>query len=70
MAHYRLYCIDKRGGFFRCEDIEADADEEAIDKAVALHGGHAAELWSGARFVRVFAAATSELRGDAVAAKC
>jgi hypothetical protein len=54
MLHYRLYCIDSRGHFFRCEEFAADGDEEAISLSAELRGRHAAELWSGKRIVKAF----------------
>jgi hypothetical protein len=57
MPHYRLYCIDAAGRFFRCEEIEAPDDAEAARLSIALRGSHAAELWSGARLVTSFEAA-------------
>ena len=54
MAHYRLYCVDSRGHFFRCEEFEAEGDEEAVGRSAELRGGFAAELWSGKRMVKVF----------------
>jgi hypothetical protein len=56
MVHYRLFCIDPEGRFFRCEEIEAADDGEAARLSVALRGAHAAELWTGARIVTSFVA--------------
>ena len=54
MPYYRLYCIDGRGHFFRCEEFEAEADEEAVGRSEELRNGAAAELWSGKRMVKAF----------------
>ena len=59
MPHYRLFCIDTAGRFFRCEEIDAPDDAEAARLSVALRGSHAAELWSGARLVTSYAAAAA-----------
>lgn len=56
MAHYRLYCIDGSGRFFRCEEFSAAGDDEAIVESRERRGASAAELWSGARMVTAFAA--------------
>jgi len=57
MAHYRLYCIDGSGRFFRCDEFSAANDDEAVLESKERRGGSAAELWSGARMVAAFAAA-------------
>jgi hypothetical protein len=70
MTHYRLYCIDGAGRFFRFEDIEAPHDAEATRLSLALRGSHAAELWTGARHVATFdvPAADGEAGAPAMAA--
>ena len=59
MAHYRLYCIGSDGRFFRCEEIQAADDADAIRQSLALRGAYAAELWCGDRMVTAFRSAAS-----------
>lgn len=54
MTHYRLYCIGSDGRFFRCEEIEAADDADAMRHSHVLRGAHSAELWCGARMVTAF----------------
>jgi hypothetical protein len=54
MPYYRLYCVDKNGRFYRCEDFNADSDQLAIERAVEMRGADAAELWQQARMVCSF----------------
>ena len=60
MIHYRLYCLNAAGGFFRCDEISAESDEAAIAEAAQRRGEHAAELWEQGRMVQSFAAVVRE----------
>ena len=53
MAHYQLNCLSD-GVIFRCEDFEAEHDDEAVRHALHLRSRTAAELWCGVRMVRRF----------------
>ena len=59
MSYYRLYCINERGRFFKCEDFEAGSDEAAIERSAELRRDTPAELWCGARLVHAFRQATA-----------
>ena len=60
MTDYRLYCLDAAGRFFRCEEFSAANDEAAAERALALRGDSAAELWAGARMVASFSRSVRE----------
>lgn len=56
MAYYRLYRLAEPGGkFIGFEEIEAENDAGAIDRAQAFAGQQALELWCGKRKVKSFA---------------
>jgi hypothetical protein len=63
VPYYRLYCINSAGGFFRCEDFNADTDEQAIELADELRGNGAAELWQQTRKVHFFKVDQVKQRG-------
>lgn len=44
-AFYKLYLLDPSDRIIRAEWIEAEGDEQALDKAGALHVLHDRELW-------------------------
>jgi hypothetical protein len=50
---YRLYCI-RDGHFYRCEEISAQDDDAAIAEVLRRQPDSLAELWNGARKVRMF----------------
>lgn len=53
---YRLYFrAGADGPFVRVEEIDAEADHEAVTKAERFVGIHPMELWFGSRYVRGFA---------------
>jgi hypothetical protein len=63
MPYYRLYCVDKAGSFYRCDDFNAGSDELAIEMAKQLRGTDLAELWQQGRMVHSFAAEQIEQNG-------
>ncbi len=55
MAYYKLYFVEA-GKFRRFEDLRADDDVQAVREAAQRVHGATAELWSGARKVKIFTA--------------
>jgi hypothetical protein len=51
MTEYRLYCLNKAGGFSKAHEIEADSDEEAINAAREMKLPMGCELWQRNRMV-------------------
>ena len=50
--HYRLYCLDGRGGIDFADWIEADTDEMAIAAARQIEqGAQKVEIWQRNRLV-------------------
>jgi hypothetical protein len=46
MANYRVYCLDGKGHIGLADWIEADTDEEAVQKARELRPeAHRCEIW-------------------------
>jgi hypothetical protein len=54
MAEYILYCLEGTK-LVRCEHFKAESEEAAIAESLRLQGNSVAELWCGARRVKVFA---------------
>ncbi len=54
MVYYRFYCLNDRGHIYRCHEIHAADDTDAIERAREVKPDTAAELWSGARKVFTF----------------
>ena len=53
MPDYRLYCLDGAGRISLADWIEADSDEQAIEKARAKqHGARKCEIWQRRRLVK------------------
>jgi hypothetical protein len=53
MADYRLYCLDNAGRISLADWIEADTDDEAIEKArERQQGARKCEIWERRRLVR------------------
>ena len=52
MAEYRLYSI-RHDHFWGCEEICAESDEAAIAEACRREQALPAELWAGARKVKL-----------------
>ncbi len=54
--HYRLYFrAGPEGPFVKVEEIEAEADHDAVTKAERFVGIHPMELWFGSRYVKGYA---------------
>jgi hypothetical protein len=51
MGFYRIYRLDSVSCFTTAEEIEAESDGEALDKASMLHGGFRREVWQRDRLV-------------------
>ena len=56
MLYYRLYFMNDGGHIVRFEELEAPADEAAINRARAYEGGQPMELWCQDRKVHRFEA--------------
>jgi hypothetical protein len=53
MPDYRLYCLDGEGRISLADWIEAETDEEAIEKALTMkHGARKCEIWQRRRLVK------------------
>ena len=53
MPDYRLYCLDGEGRISLADWIEAETDEEAIEKARTMqHGARKCEIWQRRRLVK------------------
>ena len=53
MPDYRLYCLDADGRISLADWIEADTDEEAIEKArTTAQGALKCEIWERKRLVK------------------
>ena len=48
---YRVYCFDSARHIVSVDEIAADTDEQAIDKAHAQGFGDRCEIWDGKRMV-------------------
>jgi hypothetical protein len=53
MPYYRLYHV-KKDHFAAVDDFEAEDDVQAVRHAQTLNGTSTAELWSGARRIKIF----------------
>jgi hypothetical protein len=52
VTSYRLYCLDGAGHISEAEWINADTDEEALDRAKVLKAdARRCEVWDGQRLV-------------------
>lgn len=51
MAHYRIYCLDGANKVASASWVEADDDDDAIDRVKELHDGYKCEVWEGQRLV-------------------
>lgn len=51
MPEYPAFTLGDDGHFVGFEPIACASDDEALEWAKRLSGGHAAELWSGTRLV-------------------
>lgn len=51
MGEYRLYCLNDLGRFSKSQDIVADSDKQALDKARELKLPAVCELWQEGRLV-------------------
>lgn len=60
MINYRIYCLDGANKVASAGWLEADNDEEAIERLRERHGGFKCEVWDGQRLV-----ARVDLRGEA-----
>ena len=56
MLYYRLYFMNNAGRIIGFEELEAPADEAALDLARAHEGGQLMELWCQDRKVHRFEA--------------
>jgi hypothetical protein len=53
MPDYRLYCLDGAGRITLADWIEADSDEDAIEKArIKRQGARKCEIWERRRLVK------------------
>ena len=64
LADYRLYSI-RHGHFWRCEEMRAESDEAAISEASRRQQALPAELWSGARKVKLLEPAQAGVSSNA-----
>jgi hypothetical protein len=51
MPEYRLYCLNRHGGFSTSHEIEAKDDQEALARAEAMKLPVPCELWEHGRMV-------------------
>jgi hypothetical protein len=51
MPEYRLYCMNDRGGISKSHEINAQNDEQALDRARAMKLPVHCELWDHGRLV-------------------
>jgi hypothetical protein len=52
MAHYQIYCMDRPGHISLAQAIDAESDEQAIEKAKAAKANAIkCEVWQGKRMV-------------------
>ena len=52
MPDYRLYCLNGAGRISLADWIEAETDEEAVEKArTMMHGARKCEVWQRQRLV-------------------
>ena len=68
---YRLYCLSRGGGISLADWIEAESDEQAIERARLIqHGARKIEIWQRDRLVaamegEVLAGSSRASNGDA-----
>lgn len=51
MPMYRLYRLDGAGKIIAADWVEADRDDDALDRARALAEGSSCELWERGRLI-------------------
>jgi hypothetical protein len=54
LLQYKILYFDANGALLYTGRMESEGDEDALDRAGALHHRHALELWEGERMVRRF----------------
>ena len=62
MADYRVYFLDHANHIRGVVEFESDDDLAAVDYAATQADGRRMELWSRARFIRVFEPAEGDPR--------
>jgi len=53
--YYRLYFHDRHGHFLRHEEVEADTDEAALERAREIDHAYCIEVWQRSRQVGIVA---------------
>ena len=64
VPYYRLYSRNEIGRFSKLDEIDAPNDACAVELALGLRDGRAAELWNEKRFVQSFDAAPLLMEPD------